>query len=122
MTIYVESKYPDILALEKDALFLMTDSGTMQVESSALGIPCLTLRPNTEWIATVKEGTNKIVGAYPEKILASADVILSGKYKAGGKPKYWDGQSAERIVDVIAKAFPYEDPSTRKIKTTQVSE
>ncbi len=120
--IYVESRYPDILALEKDALFLMTDSGTMQVESSVLGIPCLTLRQNTEWIATVKEGTNKIVGAFPEKIIAGAEMILSTKNNIGGAPKYWDGQSAERIVEIIAKSFPYEDPSTRKIKTITIPE
>jgi UDP-N-acetylglucosamine 2-epimerase (non-hydrolysing) len=122
LMIYVESKYPDILALEKDALFLMTDSGTMQVESSVLGIPCLTLRTNTEWIATVKEGTNKIVGAFPEKITAYAEMVLNSENKIGGAPKYWDGQTAERIVEIIAKSFPYEDPSTRKIKTFTVSE
>jgi UDP-N-acetylglucosamine 2-epimerase (non-hydrolysing) len=119
---YVLSKYPDFLALESNALFLLTDSGTMQVESSVLGIPCLTLRKNTEWIATVKEGTNKIVGPFPEKIIAGADLILESDYKPAGVPKYWDGHSAERIVEVIAKSLPYEDPSTRKIKTTSVSE
>lgn len=119
---YVVSKYPDFLALENNALFLMTDSGTMQVESSVLGIPCLTLRKNTEWIATVKEGTNKIVGPFPEKIIAGAELILANDYKPAGAPKYWDGRSAERIVEVIAKSFPYEDPSTRKIKTISVSE
>jgi len=118
----VESKYSDILALEKEALFLMTDSGTMQVESSVLGIPCLTLRTNTEWIATVNEGTNKIVGSFPEKIIASADLIMGQKNKPGGVPKYWDGHTAERIVEIISKSFPYEDPSTRKIKTVSFNE
>lgn len=122
LMLYVESRYPDILALEKEALFLMTDSGTMQVESSALGIACLTLRTNTEWIATVNEGTNKIVGSFPEKIIASADLILNQKTKSGGSPKYWDGCTSERIVEIISKSFPYEDPSTRKIKTISVNE
>jgi UDP-N-acetylglucosamine 2-epimerase (non-hydrolysing) len=122
LIMYVETKYPDILALERDALFLMTDSGTMQVESSVLGIPCLTLRQNTEWIATVDEGSNMIVGPFPEKIVASAELILSKKHKAGGVPKYWDGSTAERIAEVIAKSMPYEDPSTRKIKTISINE
>jgi UDP-N-acetylglucosamine 2-epimerase (non-hydrolysing) len=122
LIMYVESRYPDILALERDALFLMTDSGTMQVESSVLGIPCLTLRQNTEWIATVEEGSNMIVGSFPEKIIASAEMILANKQKPGGVPKYWDGCTAERIVEVIAKSMPYEDPSTRKIKTINISE
>lgn len=122
LIMYVETKYPDIIALERDALFMMTDSGTMQVESSALGIPCLTLRHNTEWIATVKEGTNTIVGPFPEKITAQADLILDNKHKAGGVPKYWDGHTAERIVEIISKSLPYEDPSTRKIKTTSINE
>lgn len=122
LIMYVETKYPDILALERDALFMMTDSGTMQVESSAMSIPCLTLRANTEWIATVKEGTNTIVGPFPEKIYAYADLILKNKHKPGGVPKYWDGNTAERIVEIIAKSLPYDDPSTRKIKTISVDE
>jgi len=122
LSMYVVSKYPDFLALESNALFLMTDSGTMQVESSILGIPCLTLRKNTEWIATVNEGTNKIVGPFPEKIIACADIILTSDYTPAGMPKYWDGRSAERITDVIAKSFPFEDSSTRKIKTISISE
>jgi len=122
LSMYVVSKYTDFLALESNALFLMTDSGTMQVESSVLGIPCMTLRPNTEWIATVKEGSNKIVGPFPEKITAYADIMLANEYKPSGVPKYWDGRTAERIVEIIAKSFPYEDPSTRKIKTISISD
>ena len=119
---YTVSKYPDFLALEKNASFVLTDSGTMQVESSALGIPCLTLRKNTEWIVTVMEGTNKIVGPFPEKIIAGAEMILANESQPLGVPKYWDGHSALRIAEIIAKSFPYEDPSTRKIKTITISE
>jgi len=122
LNMHVVSKYTDFLALESNAQFLMTDSGTMQVESSVLGIPCMTLRTNTEWIATVKEGSNKIVGPFPEKITAYADLILANEYKPSGIPKYWDGRTAERIVEIIAKSFPYEDPSTRKIKTISISD
>lgn len=120
--IYELSKYPDFLALEKGAAFVMTDSGTMQVESSVLGIPCLTLRKNTEWIVTVKEGTNAIVGPFPEKIIATAQMIMTNKLRQHGPPKYWDGCTADRIADVIAKSFIQIEPGTRKIKTTDIFE
>jgi UDP-N-acetylglucosamine 2-epimerase (non-hydrolysing) len=120
--VYESCRYPDFLSLEKSAAFLMTDSGTMQVESSVLGIPCLTLRKNTEWIVTVKEGTNTIVGPFPEKIIASAEMIMSAGPRQSSVPKYWDGCTAERIADVIAKSFVQVEPGTRKIKTTDIFE
>lgn len=110
-------KYPDFLALEKGAALMMTDSGTMQVESSALGIPCLTIRKNTEWIVTVKEGTNIIVGPFPEKIAATAEMIIANKTRGTAIPKYWDGNTAIRIADIVAKSFASVEPGTRKIKT-----
>jgi len=116
------SRYPDFLAIEKEALFSMTDSGTMQVESSVFGIPCLTLRTNTEWTATVTEGTNTIVGPFAEKITATAELILAKKYKSGGVPKYWDGLTAQRIVDVIAKWFPREEQTARKVRIRKFSD
>jgi UDP-N-acetylglucosamine 2-epimerase (non-hydrolysing) len=120
--LYESCRYPDFLALEKGASFMMTDSGTMQVESSVLGIPCLTIRKNTEWIATVKEGTNIIVGPFPEKIAATADMLISNKTRSKAVPKYWDGNTANRIADVIAKSFAQAEPGTRKIKTTNLFE
>jgi UDP-N-acetylglucosamine 2-epimerase (non-hydrolysing) len=120
--LYDLSKYPDFLALEKGAALLMTDSGTMQVESSALGIPCLTIRKNTEWIVTVKEGTNIIVGPFPEKITATAEMIIANKTRGTAIPKYWDGNTASRIADVIAKSFTQVEPGTRKIKTNNLFE
>lgn len=116
------SRYPDFLAIEKDALFTMTDSGTMQVESSVFGIPCLTLRTATEWTATITEGTNAIVGPFAEKIIAMADMILAQKYRSSGVPKYWDGFTAQRIVDIIAKWFPRDDPQRRKIRTRKFND
>lgn len=120
--LYELFRYPDFLALEKGAAFMMTDSGTMQVESSVLGIPCLTIRKNTEWIATVKEGTNIIVGPFPEKITAAAEMIISNKTRSTAIPKYWDGNTATRIADVIAKSFAQVEPGTRKIKNTNLFE
>jgi len=89
----------------------------MQVESSALGIPCLTIRKNTEWIVTVKEGTNIIVGPFPEKIAATAEMIIANKTRGTAIPKYWDGNTAIRIADIVAKSFASVEPGTRKIKT-----
>ena len=73
----------------------------MQEETTALGIPCITLRENTERPITVTEGTNTIVGCDPELIVRTAFEALSGKGKAGRIPELWDGKTAERIADVL---------------------
>jgi UDP-N-acetylglucosamine 2-epimerase (non-hydrolysing) len=82
---------------------VLTDSGGIQEETTALGTTCLTLRENTERPITVTEGTNTIVGANAETIIAEARKVLDGKGKAGRIPQYWDGQSAGRIVDVLER-------------------
>ncbi len=96
--------YHDFLNLWKDALFVMTDSGGLQEETTALGIPCLTLRENTERPVTIWEGTNTLVGTDPEAIVREARAILEGRGKAGRIPELWDGKAAERIVRVLAAA------------------
>jgi UDP-N-acetylglucosamine 2-epimerase (non-hydrolysing) len=93
--------YLDFLKLEREAAMVLTDSGGIQEETTFLGVPCLTLRKNTERPATITEGTNILVGPYPDKILAAAENILNGNIKTGQIPKYWDGRAAERIVDVL---------------------
>lgn len=90
--------YMDFLNLWKDAAFVMTDSGGLQEETTALGLPCLTLRHNTERPITLEEGTNVLVGNDPELIAAEADRILDGLGKSGRRPELWDGHAAERIV------------------------
>jgi UDP-N-acetylglucosamine 2-epimerase (non-hydrolysing) len=95
--------YLDFLRLMADARLVITDSGGIQEETTALGVSCLTLRENTERPVTVSEGTNTIVGVDPETILAEARRILDGKGKSGCIPKFWDGRAAERIVDVLEK-------------------
>lgn len=95
--------YMDFLNLWKDASLVLTDSGGIQEETTALGIPCLTLRENTERPITVSEGTNVIVGNSPSEILEEAEKILKGKGKKGKKPELWDGKASERIVDIIKK-------------------
>ena len=95
--------YMAFLNLFKDASLVLTDSGGLQEETTALGIPCLTLRENTERPITVEEGTNVVVGTAPERILAEAEKILRGHGKAGSRPQLWDGRAAERIVEILAK-------------------
>ena len=93
--------YMDFLNLWKDASLILTDSGGLQEETTALGIPCLTLRENTERPVTVDEGTNTMVGCDPAKIVAAADGVLAGRGKAGSRPHLWDGKAAERIVNEL---------------------
>lgn len=93
--------YLDSLKLQKNAKFVMTDSGGLQEETTVLGVPCLTLRENTERPETINIGTNTLVGIRPERILAEAESILNGCYKSGCLPELWDGNAAERIVAVL---------------------
>ena len=95
--------YMDFLNLWKDASLILTDSGGLQEETTALGIPCVTLRENTERPVTVDEGTNTIVGVDPAKIVAAADAVLAGQGKTGRRPQFWDGKAAERIVEALAR-------------------
>ncbi len=93
--------YLEFLGLTSRAALVLTDSGGLQEETTALGIPCLTLRHNTERPITVDEGTNTVVGVDPELILSEARAALSGQGKAGRIPALWDGKSSERIAAVI---------------------
>jgi UDP-N-acetylglucosamine 2-epimerase (non-hydrolysing) len=90
-----------MLGLMKGASVVLTDSGGMQEETTALGIPCLTLRENTERPITVSEGTNTIVGVDPVRIEREAEAILSTGGKSGKRPELWDGRASERIRDVL---------------------
>ena len=93
--------YYDFLKLQMEAKFILTDSGGIQEESTVFGIPCLTLRPNTERPVTITEGTNKLVKLETKEIVREADLILNGKAKKGKIPKFWDGKTAERIVKIF---------------------
>ena len=97
--------YLDFLFLLSQAKVVLTDSGGIQEETTALGVPCLTLRENTERPVTVTEGTNEVVGVNPVKIRKAVDTVLAGKWKTGRLPPFWDGHSAERIVDILRKEF-----------------
>ena len=93
--------YLDFLCLLSKAMLVLTDSGGIQEETTALGVPCLTLRENTERPVTVSQGTNLLVGTDPRNIMAAAGDILAGKRKAGRVPPLWDGKAAERIVEIL---------------------
>jgi len=93
--------YLDFLNLMKNAAFLLTDSGGIQEETTVLGMPCITMRENTERPITVELGTNVIVGMNTEKIISESLKVLSGKFKKGQIPPFWDGKAAERIVEII---------------------
>ena len=93
--------YLDFLSLYSGARLVLTDSGGIQEETSVLGIPCLTLRDNTERPITVTLGTNKIVGTDPEKIVAAAIAALDETAKPTVSIPLWDGHTAERIVAAL---------------------
>ncbi len=93
--------YLDFLALLSQAKLVLTDSGSMQSETTMLGIPCLTLRWNTEWPITLSQGTNVLVGTDSQRILAETAAILRGGGKKSVRPERWDRQVAERIVKIL---------------------
>lgn len=90
--------YLEMLGLMKDARVVLTDSGGIQEETTALGVPCITLRNNTERPITVTEGTNILVGQDPVKIFAAFDEIMRTGGKAGQIPEFWDGRASLRIA------------------------
>ncbi|ADE16285.1 UDP-N-acetylglucosamine 2-epimerase [Nitrosococcus halophilus Nc 4] len=93
--------YLEMLGLMSESRLVLTDSGGMQEETTALGIPCVTLRNNTERPITVTEGTNTVTGIAPERVLAVVDDILVTGGKSGCTPELWDGKAALRIRDVM---------------------
>jgi UDP-N-acetylglucosamine 2-epimerase (non-hydrolysing) len=93
--------YLDFLSLMSNAALVLTDSGGIQEETTILGIPCLTIRKNTERPITIKEGTNTLVGNDPEKILSTALGVLEKGVSRRKPPKYWDGKAAQRIAKVL---------------------
>lgn len=97
--------YFDFLKLEKNALAVLTDSGGIQEETTYLGVPCLTMRENTERPVTISDGTNKLVGLNHDKIINLLDFYLQGGRPPKRRPILWDGQTAERIVRILKENF-----------------
>lgn len=97
--------YIDMLYAVKGAVLVLTDSGGLQEETTVLGVPCITIRENTERPVTVEIGTNYLVGTNPDAIVSTSLLVLSGKSKRGAIPPLWDGKAAERISDIILNRF-----------------
>ncbi len=97
--------YLDFMKLVENAAFVLTDSGGVQEETTFLGIPCLTLRNETERPVTIRLGTNVLVSDNQELIMNFVEDIINGRFKKGMVPPLWDGQTSKRIVDIIASFF-----------------
>ena len=95
--------YLEFLYLQKEASYVVTDSGGIQEETTYLGIPCLTLRSNTERPETVEFGSNKLLGNDIAAIKEAICVVESGKWKKSRCPDYWDGKAGGRIVEILLK-------------------
>lgn len=97
--------YLEMLGLMMEATMVLTDSGGMQEETTALGVPCITLRENTERPITVEQGTNTVVGRDATRIMAAVEDVLSTGGKRGQRPELWDGKAALRIRDCLAQCY-----------------
>jgi len=95
--------YLDFLALTASATLILTDSGGLQEESTVLGVPCLTMRENTERPVTISHGTNRLVGTQPDAIVSAALAAIRVQKKSGSIPPLWDGKASERIVSILIK-------------------
>jgi UDP-N-acetylglucosamine 2-epimerase (non-hydrolysing) len=102
--------YLDFIGLLADARLVITDSGGVQEETTVLGVPCLTVRKNTERPITVSWGTNTVVGSDPERLVREARIALADQGPPARLPERWDGRAGERIVDhlraKLAERFP----------------
>jgi len=97
--------YLDFLHLQSKARMVLTDSGGVQVETSYLGIPCLTLRPRTEWEITLRSGTNRLVPPRKDEIIKAAKQVITEKKLSPARIPNWDGKTSERIVNLLRDMF-----------------
>jgi UDP-N-acetylglucosamine 2-epimerase (non-hydrolysing) len=107
--------YLEMLGLLAGATVVLTDSGGLQEETTALGVPCLTLRENTERPITVEQGTNTLVGRDRRAILTGVAVALHGDSKQSRTPELWDGHAAERIAADLWQWV--QSPESAKVRT-----
>lgn len=116
--------YFDFVKLQKHARLVMTDSGGVQEETTFLGVPCLTLRKNTERPVTIIDGTNKVTGFDLDKIISKIEYYSQGGVISRRRPILWDGQTAERIVRILREYFAdiakQEDEADRLTSTDKI--
>jgi UDP-N-acetylglucosamine 2-epimerase (non-hydrolysing) len=93
--------YLDFLTLVRSATLVITDSGGLQEETTYLGLPCLTVRPNTERPVTVEIGTNRLVPSQRDALITAVEQVMGGDFKGGQIPEGWDGMAAQRIVNIM---------------------
>lgn len=102
--------YLDCLALTYLAKVVITDSGGLQEETTALGVPCLTMRPNTERPITTEIGTSTLVGNDPQRLRDALESVFDDRYKSGGAPDNWDGHAAQRIAEQLVAVHESREP------------
>src|SRR5690606_12626363 len=107
---YVEPlSYLEFNYIVKNAKAVITDSGGITEETTVMGVPCLTLRDNTERPETTTIGTNELVGTNPKNLRPYLDKLMKGDWKKGGKIPLWDGKTASRIIQILLKIYPKEE-------------
>lgn len=106
--------YLEMLGLMSGAKMVLTDSGGIQEETTALGVPCLTIRENTERPITVEQGTNTLIGIDPTALIEAAGAILATGGKAGRVPEFWDGRTAERIASHLSRWLDEHEAGSRR--------
>ena len=106
--------YLEFVRLLRGATIVLTDSGGIQEETTVMGVPCATLRPNTERPVTVRLGTNELVARTPEAICEAVERALAGRWKKGSVPPLWDGRAAGRIVEALREPEWVDEARARR--------
>ena len=119
ITLLPPQGYLEMLGLLGAARLVLTDSGGIQEETTALGVPCLTMRDNTERPITVEQGTNTLVGRHLVRALACVDEIMAGGGKRGRTPELWDGRAAERIADDLSTWLGAQSVGHGSVRTSK---
>ena len=119
VTLLPPQGYLEMLGLLGGARLVLTDSGGIQEETTALAVPCLTMRDNTERPVTVEQGTNTLVGRHLARALACVDEIMAGGGKRGRVPELWDGRAAERIADDLSAWLGLEAVGRTTVRTSE---
>ncbi len=105
--------YLDFVKLMSEARLVLTDSGGIQEETTILGVPCLTLRDNTERPITIEVGTNRLAGTSPDRILRMTEQVLAEPMRPSARPHLWDGKASARIVGILEREAVSAPDSTR---------